>query len=69
MPDHQTKDDVYLNSGQVREMFGNISFMALHRWQRREDLSFPKPTKIASRNYWSRRAVLEFRDRMERAGS
>jgi len=56
-------DDALLNSNQVREFFGNVSAISLWRWLKTKELGFPRPIKIASRNYWIRRELVAFRDR------
>jgi predicted DNA-binding transcriptional regulator AlpA len=43
-------DDPLLPSGKVREEFGGISNMTVHRWVANGTL--PKPKKINGRNYW-----------------
>ncbi len=53
-------DDVYISSAQLRAMFGGISHMTVSRWLADPRVGFPRPIKISSRNYWARRAVLEF---------
>jgi len=61
--DPDKEDDVWLTSAQVMALFGGVTVMSLHRWMR--DKGFPRPTKYSGRNYWSRRAVLAFRARMQ----
>ena len=46
---------------QVRALFGNVSSMALWRWTKCD--GFPPKVKILGRNYRSRKAVEEYRDR------
>jgi predicted DNA-binding transcriptional regulator AlpA len=41
----------YLDAPQVRERYGNRSAMWLWRL-RKNDGDFPKPMRIANRNYW-----------------
>ncbi len=41
----------YLSGPAVMERFG-ISPITLVRWQKRDDLAFPKPLKIGMRNFW-----------------
>ncbi|GJD51767.1 hypothetical protein OPKNFCMD_4525 [Methylobacterium crusticola] len=47
-----SKSVVYLTARQVRERYGNCSDMAIWRWLRNEDLSFPKPLTINGRRLW-----------------
>jgi hypothetical protein len=61
--DQDEGDDVWLSSSKVCALFGGVSPMSLHRWMR--DKGFPRPTKYSGRNYWSRRAVLAFRSRLQ----
>lgn len=44
----------------------NITPMTLWRWDHDESLGFPPKLKIRTRNYRSRRALNQFRDRMVR---
>ena len=44
--------DTLFTARQVRVRFGSISDMALWRWQRDEELNFPKPILIKKRRYW-----------------
>jgi predicted DNA-binding transcriptional regulator AlpA len=53
------EDDIWLNSAEVRLLFGNVSHMSLYRWTHGKN--FPRPVKFSGRNYWSRRSVLAFR--------
>lgn len=41
----------YMTAPQVTAKF-NITSMTLHRWLRREDMKFPKPTYINNRRYF-----------------
>jgi len=48
-------DSKLIPSNAVREMLAGISSITLHRWSSDEKysyLNFPKPIKIATRNYW-----------------
>lgn len=40
--------------------------MTLHRWTKDKKLEFPSPVKIRNKNYRSRRALEEFKERMTR---
>lgn len=51
------EDEVLLTSGQLREMLGRVSDMALWRWQHNASLNFPAPIRINRRNYWRRGAI------------
>jgi hypothetical protein len=44
-------EDVFLPSRKVRERYGNVSDMWLHR-RLRDDASFPRPTYISTRRFW-----------------
>ncbi len=44
-----------ITSRQVCAMFGEISLVTLWRWCRDDGMGFPRPVKIASRNYWDPR--------------
>lgn len=46
----------WLSGTRVAEFLG-VSTMTIFRWQRNEQLNFPKPTIINTRKYWSRDAV------------
>ena len=44
-----------ISSNTVREMLAGISIVTLRRWSTNKKysyLNFPKPIKIATRNYW-----------------
>jgi len=44
-----------ISSNTVREMLADISIVTLRRWSTNKNyssLNFPKPIKIATRNYW-----------------
>ncbi len=49
-----TDDDDLVNSSETRRTFGNVTEMTLWRWIRSEKVRFPKPIRIATRNYWRR---------------
>jgi predicted DNA-binding transcriptional regulator AlpA len=40
--------------------------MTLYRWTNDEKLDFPSPVKIRTKNFRSRRALEEFKERMTR---
>ena len=46
-----------ISAAQVKALFG-ITEMTLWRWQKRDDLSFPKPKYISNRKYFNEAAVL-----------
>ncbi len=48
-------DLIYINSRQLRTLFGGISDMTWRRWVDRNVI--PPPTKINGRNYWRRSDV------------
>jgi hypothetical protein len=52
---------------QVCREFG-VTPMTVWRWERDPQLDFPAKIKIRTRNYRSRRALNEFRERMVREG-
>lgn len=41
-----------------------VTLMTLWRWSRDPDLNFPPPVKIRTKNFRSRRAIEEFKERM-----
>lgn len=41
-----------ITAGQLREKFGGITKMTLHRWMNDPKAGFPTPLKIQNRNYW-----------------
>jgi hypothetical protein len=43
-----------------------VTSMTLHRWTNDEKLNFPPPVKIRTKNFRSRRALEEFKERMTR---
>jgi hypothetical protein len=47
----------------VRRFFSGKSKMTIHRWMNDPNLNFPRPTKICTQNYWTRRQLLEFVER------
>lgn len=50
----------------VRELFGGVSKMTLHRWQRDPDLGFPQPLFISRRRFWREAELIEFIERQPR---
>lgn len=42
---------IYLTGPQVQKRY-QISEMTLWRWQRNEDLNFPKPMRVGKRKYY-----------------
>jgi len=52
----------------VRKEFGAITHVTMWRWTNDPALDFPKPVKIRSRNYRSRREVEAFKERMLHRG-
>ena len=49
--------DGFLNSKQVRDRYGDVSDMWLHR-KLRDDAEFPKPLIINTRRYWKLSALI-----------
>ena len=48
-------DNKLISSNTVREILADISVITLRRWSFDENysyLNFPKPIKVATRNYW-----------------
>jgi len=43
-----------------------VTSMTLYRWTNDEKLGFPPPVKIRTKNFRSRRALEEFKERMMR---
>jgi transposase-like protein len=64
----QTDSDELIPDSKVCREF-NVTSMTLWRWERDARLNFPPKVKILTRNYRSRRAVNEFRERMVREGT
>jgi predicted DNA-binding transcriptional regulator AlpA len=54
-----------LPSAAVRELCGGISKVTLHRWMRRPELAFPKPSKIGQRSFWREVDVIAWLDARE----
>ncbi len=52
--------DGYIFAKQLRELFGGVSDMTLHRWIKDEQLQFPQPVYFNTRRYWRRRDVLDW---------
>ena len=63
----QPDSDELVPDPQVCRELG-VSAMTLWRWERDRQLDFPPKIKIRTRNYRSRRALSEWRDRMVREG-
>ena len=60
-------DDTLMTAAQVREHFGGISEMTLHRWMRNEALGFPQPIVIHRRRFWRRSDIAAFEARQRGA--
>ncbi|MFG6508275.1 MULTISPECIES: helix-turn-helix transcriptional regulator [unclassified Sulfitobacter] len=63
--DHETsshKSYRLINSQDLREMFGGVSKMTLHRWQKDPKLNFPKPIFVSRRRFWRESELIEFID-------
>lgn len=56
-------DDVFLSARQVRNRFGGISDMALHRWLHDDRIGFPKPIVIGTRRFWKLEDLQAFEKR------
>ena len=54
--------DKFLTDAQVREMFGDICTMTLHRWRHAEPpkIPFPQPIRINGRNYNSAYRIADY---------
>jgi hypothetical protein len=50
----------------VRNELGDVSLMTIYRWTNDPTLGFPPPIKIRNKNFRSRRALEEFKERMTR---
>ena len=55
-----TGADCHVPASAVRQLFGGISDMTLHRWLRDPNLNFPRPLVINHRRYWKRGAIDEW---------
>jgi hypothetical protein len=62
-----TADDDLLTSSQVRQQFGGICEMTLHRWERDPRLNFPPPLIINRRKYHRRSKIQQFKREREQA--
>lgn len=49
-----------INSQDLREMFGGVSKMTLHRWQKDPKLGFPQPIFISRRRFWREVELIDF---------
>ncbi len=56
-----TPDDL-LSSARVLARYG-VSAMTILRWQKRQQLGFPKPIRINNRRYWRLSALQAFEAR------
>jgi hypothetical protein len=54
-------DETLLNSGQVRQFFGDVSEMWIHR-RERDGSGFPRARRIANRKYWLLGELKRWRD-------
>ena len=43
-----------VSAAEQRRICGDVSEMTTWRWLNRPEMNFPKPVKIANRNYWDR---------------
>lgn len=57
--------DALMDITQTRLFLGGVSKMTVHRWLADDALGFPHPIQISGRNYWKRRALLDFVARQE----
>ena len=57
-------EDHLVPDRRAREEIGGISAMSLWRWGRRPELGFPPAIKINGRNYRSRLALEEWKQRL-----
>jgi hypothetical protein len=55
--------DEFVPDKQVRDEFGGINPMRLWRWTHNKRMQFPPPIKINGRNFRSRAALEEFKQR------
>ncbi len=44
---------IYLTASQVRDRYGGVSAMTIHRWLRDPRMRFPEPLYIGRLRYWS----------------
>ena len=51
-----------INSQDLREMFGGVSKMTVHRWLKDPQLNFPKPIFISRRRFWREAELIEYID-------
>jgi predicted DNA-binding transcriptional regulator AlpA len=68
--DADQDDDALIGIREVRRLLANCSEMHIWRLLNVESyarLKFPRPTKINSRNYWRRRAILGWIEEREAA--
>jgi predicted DNA-binding transcriptional regulator AlpA len=56
---------VFLNSRQVRERYGNASEMFIWRRQTEPNSTFPKPLIISSRKFWRLADLLAWEHSLE----
>lgn len=64
-----TETDVLVPDPRVREEFGGVSEMTIHRWDRDPQmaaLGWPPPIRIRNRKFRSRRALEAFKATMAR---
>ena len=61
----KTMHTQYVTAKVVREMFGGISHMSLHRWLTDTKKDFPKPSYIGSRRYFKLEEVEAFKRKIE----
>jgi hypothetical protein len=53
----QADDDIYLNSRQLRQRYGDASAMWVHR-RLKNDPRFPRPIIVAKRRFWKLSALI-----------
>jgi predicted DNA-binding transcriptional regulator AlpA len=67
-PNKPDANDSFLNASQLRQRYGGVSRMWLHRRLSDPDFPLPQPITIASRRYWRLRDI-ELWERQAAAGA
>lgn len=59
----------YLTANDVRQIFGGISSMSLHRWLNDENKNFPRPVYIGNRRFFKVEEIENFKKLLDAGGA
>lgn len=59
--------EVFLSYRQVKERYGNVSDMWLHRREKDKSSNFPRPIRIQGRKFWRLSDLISYERELEAA--